>query len=166
MISGNAQTSDAKCRLRPAGSSSTMASYWLRDRSHMTVHPHNSATGSELDGRATTRARWNKELRLAGICVGCGLVLPALIYLVGANILGAYGGGPHIGSFYGDFFRNLIGGVGRTWFIVLAPYLLLSALRLIFWHWGRKLPPHVAGPSATAARAPEVKERREPFVAP
>jgi hypothetical protein len=131
----------------------------------MTDHPTDSTTTADLDSHAT-RARWIKELRLAAICIGCGLVLPSLIYLVGVNVLGAYGGGPHMGSFYGDFFRNLGAGVGRTWFIVLSPYLLLSAFRFIFWPWGRKLRPPVPDLGAPTARISEVKERREPFVAP
>jgi hypothetical protein len=94
------------------------------------------------------------------------IVLPALIYLVGVQVLGAYGGGPHIGSFYGDYFRNLIDGVGRTWFVVVGPYCLLIVVRAIFWHWRTKLPVSEAGSNEYAAHSPERKERREPFVAP
>ena len=118
-------------------------------------------------------SRWRKEAVLAIGCIAVGLlILPALIYLVGIQILGTYGGGPHIGSFYGDFLRNLGAGVVRTWFIVLAPYLLLSLLRLIFWPWGRKLPDNQPGPGPSAkpaqapATSPVPRERREPFVAP
>jgi hypothetical protein len=119
----------------------------------------------------TAPPRWRKELALAAIFIGLSLVvLPALIYGVGVQILGAYGGGPHIGSFYGDFFRNLIGGVFRTWFIVLAPYLFICVLRLIFWPWGRKLPSSQPGAEGDLAQphtpTPMTRERREPFVAP
>jgi hypothetical protein len=93
-------------------------------------------------------------------------VLPALIYLVGVQILGAYGGGPHIGAFYGDFFRNLLAGNGRTWFVVLGPYLVITILRLIFWPWGPKLPATQTVTDAHLAEKPKTKERREPFVAP
>ena len=92
-------------------------------------------------------ARWRKEALIAAISLGLGfVVLPAVIYGVGVKMLGDYGGGPHIGSFYGEFFRNLAAGTGRTWFIGFAPYLLLWILRLVFWRWERKTPPPVAAP--------------------
>jgi hypothetical protein len=115
----------------------------------------------------TKHTRWRRELILAASCLGFGLfVMPALIYLVGVPLLGAYGGGPHIGSFYGDFFRNLIGGAGRTWFIVIGTYLVITVLRLIFVPWGTKLPMSQPGPGEDQAQPPARKERREPFVAP
>jgi hypothetical protein len=134
----------------------------------MTEAPTPSASG-------TSALRWRKEILLAIGCLGSTLlVLPALIYAVGVPLLGAYGGGEHVGSFYGDVFRNLIGLVGRTWFIVLAPYLLLCVLRLIFWPWGRKLPVNQPGPSSenggnlaqSVASPATAKQRREPFIAP
>jgi hypothetical protein len=102
------------------------------------------------------------------------LLLPAMIYAVGAGLLGAYGGGPHLGSFFGDFFRNLASGSLRTWFIVLSPYLFVWLLRLIFR--SRRLPapqmPDDPGPDAEKSRStPRVAahpaataKRREPFV--
>jgi hypothetical protein len=115
--------------------------------------------------------RWRKELLLALACLAVGaIVLPILIYVVGVPLLGAYGGGAGIGAFYGDFLRNLMAGMLRTWFIVLAPYLMLALLRLIFWPWGRKLPVNQGGVPSEPARskpAPSApRERREPFVAP
>lgn len=123
---------------------------------------------------AAPKTRLRRELILAGICLVLGLVvLPALIYLVGTQLLGVYGGGPHIGSFYGDFFRNLFSATPRTWFIVVAPYLALWLLRLIFWRWGGEktgispaIPANEAsGTTPQPARTPTNKERRDPFVA-
>ncbi len=132
---------------------------------HMTES--NKSPAPDADSLPATHPRWRKELILTGVCVGFGLiVLPALIYLVGVQLLGAYGGGPHIGSFYGDFFRNLIVGNGRTWFLVVGPYLLLLLLRLIFISWRPKSRVDQPGPNGEAAHAPARKERREPFVAP
>ena len=121
------------------------------------------------------RPRWQKEVFLALACILFGLLLlPALIYMVGAQLLGAYGGGPHIGSFYGDYFRNLVAGTGRTWFIVLSPYLFLMIMRGIFFRWSNVLPPVAPGDGnssvedreAPAARERPSRERREPFIAP
>jgi len=122
---------------------------------------------TDPDDTPTASSRWRKQATLAAICLGFGvLILPALIYVVGAKILGAYGGGPGISSFYGDFFRNLISGGLRTWFIVLGPYLLLAVLRLIFWPRRNKLPVNQAGPIDAIAQPTATRERREPFVAP
>jgi hypothetical protein len=127
----------------------------------------NKSEGPETETRPSKQPRWRKELTLGAVCVGFGLiVLPALIYLVGVPILGAYGGGPHIGAFYGDYFRNLIAGVGRTWFLVVGPYILLVALRLMFWRWRSKLPVNQPPSDDDVAQSPVRKERREPFVAP
>jgi hypothetical protein len=123
---------------------------------------------------SVAKPRLRRELIIAATCLLIGLaILPALIYLVGTFLLGAYGGGPHIGSFFGDFFRNLLSGALRTWFIVLAPYFLLWLLRLIFWRWSGKkaddLPtdsaPHETRKRPESARGTANKERREPFVA-
>lgn len=113
-----------------------------------------------------TRAR--KELVIAAVCLGLGfIVLPIGIYLVGSSVLGPYGGGPHIGSFFGDFFRNLLRGVGRTWFIVLSPYLAFWVLRLIFFRWGApSTDASGSAPKAEVAHGSRAQERREPFVAP
>jgi hypothetical protein len=94
-----------------------------------------SAASTPLEHAKNTppMPRWRKELLLALACLGVGLiVLPILIYVVGAQLLATYGGGSGIGAFYGDFLRNLMAGTLRTWFIVLAPYLLLRLLQLIF----------------------------------
>jgi len=140
-----------------------------------------SDTSTDFDEHATTgktRANgWRRELLLAGGCLLVGLVLlPAAIYWAGATLLGAYGGGPHVGAFYGDFFRNLASGSLRTWIIALSPYVLLTALRLTFRP--RRLPllrnseaseaasePVPAAAQPRDAAQPKAKEpRREPFV--
>ena len=63
-------------------------------------------------------------------------VMPALIYLVGTLLLGPYGAsegdGAGVGSFYGDFFSDLVEPAGRVWMLALAPLVVISLLRLIF----------------------------------
>ena len=127
---------------------------------------------STPDQASRLHARVRKEVIIAAVCLGLGFILlPAMIYGVGVKMLGDYGGGPHVGSFYGDFFRNLVSGTARSWLIGFAPYLMLSILRLIFWPWGRKSPPLVAAPAShgaqpSAAQPGHLAKRREPFVAP
>jgi hypothetical protein len=133
---------------------------------HMT-QPSDSSIADPLPLRSP-RTRLRKELTMAGVFLGLGfVVLPIGIYLVGTAVLGAYGGGPHIGSFFGDFYRNLLDGVGRTWFLVLSPYLAFLLSRALFFRW--QAPSSTAAeqvPEPEPARDPQIKERREPFVAP
>ncbi len=109
------------------------------------------------------------EVLLAVSLVAFGfVVLPALIYVTGTILLGAYGGGEHIGSFYGDFARDLGDGSARAWILVIGPYLLVQLARLIFSRFGA-LPsePETPRPPAGAA-APrsgsQPRERREPTI--
>lgn len=79
---------------------------------------------------ASARPRFGRELRLFVLVGGAGIVvLPFLVYLAGALTLGPYEGG--IGSFlaklYGDFVRL----VPSAWALLLGPYVLFWALRLL-----------------------------------
>jgi hypothetical protein len=140
------------------------------DISHRMSQPAQNPAAPTPD-QAARRHRIRKESILAGICLGIGLiVLPALIYGFGSTVLGAYGGGPHLGSFYGDYIRNLASGTFRTWLIVLTPYLTVLALRLIFRPQRLPIPwikpPPEAGASDASAQSSATAERREPFVSP
>jgi hypothetical protein len=106
------------------------------------------------------------EVWLAVGLIGFGLlVLPALIYVTGTLLLGAYGGGEHLGSFYGDYFRDL-GATPQTWALVLGPYLLVQVARLIFTDFGKSSAPpgERKRESAPAAAANPSRERREPTI--
>jgi len=122
------------------------------------------------DSAAATRTAWrNRELIIAAACLSAGvLVLPALIYGVGTLLLGAYGGGPHLGSFFGDFFRNLAGGSVRTWFLILSPFLFVSLIRFVFRFKGRKVAVEASETAepAESARARPTPTRRDPFISP
>jgi len=103
---------------------------------------------------------------MAGVFLGLGfLALPLGIYFVGVAVLGPYGGGPHVGSFLGDFYRNLWSGVLRTWLIALSPYVAFLLLRIIFFRWQKTGANELHAGAADEAQEPAKKERREPFVA-
>jgi hypothetical protein len=130
-----------------------------------------------------SRSRWPRELSIFGAALGFGLlIMPLAVYGVGLSLLGAYSGGPHIGSFLGDYFRNLGSGALRTWFLVASPYLAVLILRAIFRRWRQpkspedfREPPAIAdvpipsaaksSPPSRAASSGKVP-RREPFVSP
>ena len=106
------------------------------------------------------------EVWLALGLIGFGLlVLPALIYVTGTLLLGAYGGGEHLGSFYGDYFRDL-GNTPQTWALLLGPYVLVQVARLIFTDFGKSSTTPAKGKraSAPATAASPSRERREPTI--
>lgn len=81
--------------------------------------------------RRTNRLRF--ELIFGSLWLAFGLfLLPALIYWVGAALLGAYGENKGLSTFYSDFFGDLADGAGRAWSIALGPLLLMYLLRAVF----------------------------------
>jgi hypothetical protein len=90
-----------------------------------------SSQSAVPESAARRRARF--ELVFASIWLAIGLfVLPGMIYAVGVMMLGPYGEGAGLGTFYADFFRDLVLPAGRAWILALGPLLLISVLRLLF----------------------------------
>jgi hypothetical protein len=121
------------------------------------------------------------EILLASILLAFGLfALPALIYLVGATLLGPYieGDAPSNGValFYRNFFADLAAPSGRAWLIALGPLLVIGLFRLAFL--GQRSTPRAraprdepapkrAAPAARAGtRAPQPKGRNGRRVEP
>lgn len=105
------------------------------------------------------------ELVLGGCLLLFGLVvLPSLIYMVGAMLLGEYSGGGHLGSFYGDVFRDLGQGSPQAWILALGPLVLVELGRLIFFNFGARTERTTEVPRDPPPRKakPEPRERREP----
>jgi len=76
-----------------------------------------------------------REASILGGCLVFGfLVLPALVFFVGQNVFGGYGG-----DGYGGFFSALASRVftfnGSAWFLILSPYLALQIVRLVITGW-------------------------------
>ena len=80
------------------------------------------------------------------------LLLPLMIYLVGAEIFGAYSGNG-FGDFYRDIHSNIRQGQPVVIFLVISPYLVWQLLRLSFYIFRAMAP----------ARAP-AKSRIEPEI--
>lgn len=117
------------------------------------------------DAVAGRRRRVRFELIFAGIWLGIGLfALPALIFAVGAAILGPYGEGSGLGRFYADFFRDLAEPSVRAWAIALGPLALISLLRLIFVGAGSGPEPPPEERPARPQRAADDHRRVEPRV--
>ena len=96
------------------------------------AHPDDELSDEQ---RRTRRLRF--ELIFASLWLAFGLfVLPALIYGVGAALLGPYGPSEErsgaLSTFYVDFFGDLADTSGRAWTIALGPLLLIYLLRAIF----------------------------------
>ena len=64
------------------------------------------------------------------------LILPVVIYLVGQQVFGSFGGDGYAG-FFGALGRKLLTGDGYAWFLLMSPYLALQTLRLMRAGWRR-----------------------------
>ena len=90
-----------------------------------------SADESSAEERRSRRLRF--ELIFASVGLAFGLfLLPALIFWVGAALLGAYGENAGLSTFYVDFYGDLADGAGRAWILALGPLALVYVLRAIF----------------------------------
>jgi len=66
------------------------------------------------------------------LLIGFGLgILPALVYLVGQEMLGPYEGANGLATLYGGIVESLVGGQIATWILVLSPYLFILLVRLL-----------------------------------
>lgn len=117
-----------------------------------------------------TPRRPPQRLRFELIFVSVGLifglfVMPALIYTVGTLLLGPYGENQGLGSFYGDFFRDLVTPAVRAWILALGPLVLVSALRLMFFRLKRDPhEPDAQSPRSPPPPSPPARSRVEPRV--
>jgi hypothetical protein len=76
-----------------------------------------------------------KELALLLVLLFTGFVLvPIVIYLIGQNLLGQFGGYGY-GDFFGDLSGKIRSGDATAWFFVLSPYLVWQTLRLTLHAW-------------------------------
>ena len=90
-----------------------------------------SADEFSAEQRRSKRLRF--ELIFASLGLAFGLfLLPALIYQVGAALLGAYGENAGLSTFYVDFYGDLAEGAGRAWILALGPLALGYLLRAVF----------------------------------
>lgn len=72
----------------------------------------------------------NLEMRLLlGALIFGAVAVPLLIWVTGRLALGPYGNGGMF-AIVGDFFTQLYAGSTAAWIVLLAPYALLTALRL------------------------------------
>lgn len=76
------------------------------------------------------RGRATRELRIFLLVGGAGIVLlPFLVYAAGALTLGPYEGG--LGSFLAKLYGDFVRFVPSAWALLLGPYLLFWAVRLL-----------------------------------
>jgi hypothetical protein len=90
--------------------------------------------------------KWlRRELLVLIVFGGFGLlVLPALVFMVGQELLGEYRPGAGTGEFYADLYRYLGNMEPFAWLLVLGPYLGVQLLRLLWLPLGlltRRRPP-------------------------
>jgi hypothetical protein len=90
-------------------------------------------SADELSAEQRRSRRLRFELIFASLGLAFGLfVLPALIFTVGAALLGPYGEKAGLSTFYVDFYGDLADGAGRAWSLALGPLVLIYLLRAVF----------------------------------
>jgi hypothetical protein len=73
-----------------------------------------------------------RELLLALALLAFGLIcLPALIFLVGQQIVGAYENG--LLGLYEAIADSLVAGNGFAWILIFSPYLCVQLVRIGCW---------------------------------
>ena len=78
------------------------------------------------------RTKLAREALLALALIAVGLILlPALVYLVGQRIVGAYADG--MGGLYAATGDALISGNFFAWILVLSPWLCILLIRCLWW---------------------------------
>lgn len=87
------------------------------------------------DNQSLLRKIVRREVGLLAGLLFLGLVImPIVIYLIGQNIFGAYGG-QGFGDFFGTLSEKIRAGDTVAWFLVLSPYLIWQCLRLMALAW-------------------------------
>lgn len=78
-----------------------------------------------------------REALLLATFGGVGLlVLPAVVYLVGQELLGEYRPGAGVADFYKDLYSQLGALSLWAWVLVLGPWLAVQLLRLLWFPLG------------------------------
>jgi hypothetical protein len=76
-------------------------------------------------------ARFKHELLLLGSLLGCGLfLLPLIVYLVGAEIVGPYEGEGGAFGLLASVLTAVARGNWAAWMLTLSPYLMFQLARL------------------------------------
>jgi hypothetical protein len=98
--------------------------------------------------------KWlRRETLVLTVFGGFGLLaLPAMVFIVGQQLLGEYRPGAGMGVFYADLYRHLGAMEPFAWLLVLGPYLGVQLLRLLWLPLGlltrRRPPPREESPPA------------------
>lgn len=78
------------------------------------------------------KPKWKSELVVFAVLFAFGLLaLPALVYLVGLEVVGAYEGPDGIWSLYAAILAALARGAIAAWLLVLSPYVVIQLLRVL-----------------------------------
>jgi hypothetical protein len=72
-----------------------------------------------------------EALLAVGLIAGGLIALPALVYLVGRSVVGAYADG--MAGFYAALGDGLIAGNVFAWILILSPYFCILLIRCFLW---------------------------------
>jgi len=80
--------------------------------------------------RSSQGGRLHREAIYLALLAGFGLlVMPFLVYLAGVSSLGPYEGG--LAAFLGSLYKAFFTLDGAAWALLLGPYVLFTAIRLL-----------------------------------
>ena len=92
-------------------------------------------------GESAFKRRATQEIALfVGLLFLGFVIMPILIYWVGQNVFGRYGGHGY-GEFFGNLSGQIRGGDRVAWFFILSPYLAWQILRLARFAWRKTAQP-------------------------
>jgi hypothetical protein len=84
---------------------------------------------------------WRRELTIALAAFGFGfLLLPFLIYWLGVRVLGDYAPGAGVLDFAESIWADFLRLRPAAWMLVLGPYVIVQALRLLRRIWQTQIP--------------------------
>jgi hypothetical protein len=91
------------------------------------------------EARQERATDWRKELVVAGLLVGFGvLLLPFAIYWVGQRVVGEYAPDAGVFDLAEQLWWELLQLELPAWTLVLAPYLIVQLVRLARAIWRRR----------------------------
>lgn len=87
---------------------------------------------------APSTPNWRREIRIAAVLLGFGLlVLPFAVYVVGQRLLGEYSAGAM--ALAERIWLDLLAFELPAWILVLSPYVIVQLVRSVRRLWRPKL---------------------------
>lgn len=85
--------------------------------------------------RESSKRPLRREAALfVGLLFAGFVIMPLLLFWIGPQVLGEFGGRGYA-DFFGELSARVRRGDGNAWFFILSPYLAVQTLRLTYLGW-------------------------------